>query len=65
MSKKAQDFFDAFKAGRISRRELMAGAGKLGITAATANFMLNAAGTSLWPPTSTGRSSTAASFTCC
>jgi multiple sugar transport system substrate-binding protein len=46
MSKKAQDFFDAFKAGRISRRELMAGAGKLGITGATANFMLNAAGTS-------------------
>ena len=45
MSKKAQDFFDAFKAGQISRRELMAGAGKLGVTAATANLMLNAAGT--------------------
>ena len=45
MSDKAKDFFEAFKAGRMSRRELMAGAGKLGITAATANFMLNAAAT--------------------
>lgn len=42
MSKKEQDFFDAFKAGKLSRRELMAGAAKLGITAASANFMLNA-----------------------
>src|ERR1700753_738795 len=45
MSDKAKDFFDAFKAGKMSRRELMSGAGKLRITAATANVMLNAAGT--------------------
>jgi len=45
MSDKAKDFFAAFKAGKVSRRELMSGAGKLGITAATANVMLNAAGT--------------------
>src|SRR5271163_2450255 len=45
MSDKAKDFFAAFKAGKVSRRELMSGAGKLGVTAATANFMLNAAGT--------------------
>ena len=45
MSDKAKDFFEAFKAGRMSRRELMAGAGKLGITAAAANFILNAAAT--------------------
>jgi multiple sugar transport system substrate-binding protein len=45
MSEKAKDFFRQFKAGRISRRELMEGAGKLGLTAAAANFMLNAAGT--------------------
>jgi multiple sugar transport system substrate-binding protein len=45
MSNKDQDFFEAFKAGRLSRRELMSGAGKLGITAASANFMLNAAAT--------------------
>ncbi len=44
MSDKAKDFFSAFKAGKMSRRELMSGAGKLGITAATANVMLNAAG---------------------
>ena len=45
MSDKAKDFFKQFKAGQISRRELMEGAGKLGVSAATANFMLNAAGT--------------------
>jgi multiple sugar transport system substrate-binding protein len=45
MSQKAKDLFDAFKMGKVSRRELMAGAGKLGITAASANFLLNAAGT--------------------
>src|SRR5437763_14346943 len=45
MTNKAKDFFEAFKAGKMSRRELMEGAGKLGITAATANFMLNAAAT--------------------
>ena len=45
MSGKATDFFAAFKAGKMSRRELMSGAGKLGVTAASANIMLNAAGT--------------------
>ncbi len=45
MTDKANDFFDAFKAGRVSRRELVAGAAKLGVTAATANFLLNAAAT--------------------
>ena len=45
MSDKARDFFSAFKAGRMSRRELMVGAGGLGISAATANFMLYAAAT--------------------
>src|SRR5271156_151766 len=45
MSDKANDFFRAYKAGKMSRRELMHGAGKLGLTAATANVMLNAAGT--------------------
>src|SRR5438876_11648863 len=45
MNDKANDFFGAFKAGKMSRRELMAGAGKLGISAAAANLMLNAAGT--------------------
>ncbi len=46
MSDKAKDFFAAFKAGKMSRRELMSGTGKLGLTAAGANFMLNAAATS-------------------
>ena len=46
MSDKANDFFDAFKAGKMSRRELMAGAGKLGDHGGDrANFMLNAAAT--------------------
>ena len=45
MDNKAKDFFEAFKAGQMSRRELMSGAAKLGIGAATANFMLNAAAT--------------------
>ena len=45
MTQKAKDFFEQFKAGKISRRELMVGAGKLGISAAAANFMLNAAAT--------------------
>ena len=49
MSDKARDFFSAFKAGRMSRRELMVGAGRLGISAATANFMLNAAATQAIP----------------
>lgn len=45
MSEKAKDIFSAFKAGRLTRRELLEGVGKLGLTAATANFMLNAAAT--------------------
>ncbi len=45
MSEKVNDLFEAFKTGGISRRELMAGAGKLGVTAASANFLLNAAAT--------------------
>ena len=45
MDDKAKDFFAAFKAGHMSRRELMGGAAKLGLGAATANFMLNAAAT--------------------
>ena len=45
MSQKAKDFFEQYKAGKISRRDLMLGAGKLGISAAAANYMLNAAST--------------------
>jgi multiple sugar transport system substrate-binding protein len=45
MHDKAKDFFAAFKAGRMSRRELMSGAAKLGVSAAAANFMLNSAAT--------------------
>ena len=45
MSEKTRDLFDAYKAGRLSRRELMSGAAKLGVTAGMANFMLNAAAT--------------------
>jgi len=45
MTEKSRDFFAAFKAGKMNRRELMSGAGKLGITAGAANFMLNAAAT--------------------
>ena len=45
MHDKAKELFAAFKAGRMSRRELMSGAAKLGVSAATANFLLNAAAT--------------------
>src|ERR1700677_3975697 len=45
MHDKAKKFFAAFKAGKMSRRELMSGAAKLGVSAASANFMLNAAAT--------------------
>ena len=45
MHDKAKDLFTAFKAGQMSRRELMSGAAKLGVSAATANFLLNAAAT--------------------
>jgi multiple sugar transport system substrate-binding protein len=43
MTGKAKDLFDAFAKGRMSRRELIEGAGKLGLTAATANLMLSSA----------------------
>ena len=45
MDEKAKEFFAAFKAGKMSRRELMSGAAKLGVSAATANFLFNAAAT--------------------
>ena len=45
MHDKAKDLFAAFKAGKMSRRELMSGAAKLGVSAATANFLFNAAAT--------------------
>ena len=45
MDDKAKEFFAAFKAGKMSRRELMSGAAKLGASAATANFLFNAAAT--------------------
>ena len=45
MHDKAKEFFAAFKAGKMSRRELMSGAAKLGVSAATANFLFNAAAT--------------------
>ena len=35
MDDKAKEFFAAFKAGKMSRRELMSGAAKLGVSAAT------------------------------
>ena len=46
MSDKAKGFFTAYKSGRMNRRDLMLGAGKLGLTAASANFLLNASSTS-------------------
>src|SRR6202035_2575970 len=45
MHDKAKELFAAFKAGKMSRRELMSGAAKLGVSAATANFLFNAAAT--------------------
>src|ERR1700727_2283605 len=45
MHDRAKDLFAAFKAGKMSRRELMSGAAKLGVGAAAANFLLNAAAT--------------------
>ncbi len=46
MSHKERELFEAFVAGKLNRRELLAGAAKLGITAATAGMMLNMAQTS-------------------
>jgi multiple sugar transport system substrate-binding protein len=40
MHDRAKDLFAAFKAGKMSRRELMSGAAKLGVGAAAANFLL-------------------------
>ena len=45
MSQKQRDLFEAFVAGRLSRRELLAGAAKLGISAALVGPMLNLAQT--------------------
>src|ERR1700722_15284665 len=45
MHDKAKELFTAFKAGKMSRRELRSGAAKLGVSAATANFLFNAAAT--------------------
>src|SRR5271154_3981000 len=45
MHDKAKELFTAFKAGQMSRRELMSGVAKLGVSAAAANFLLNAAAT--------------------
>jgi multiple sugar transport system substrate-binding protein len=46
MSQKERDLFEAFVAGRLNRRELLAGAARLGIGAAAAGTMLNMAQTS-------------------
>src|SRR5229473_4588294 len=40
MTDRIKDLFDAYAAGRVSRRDLMRGAARLGITAASANFLL-------------------------
>ncbi len=45
MSHKERELFEAFVAGKLNRRELLAGAAKLGITAAMAGTMLNMAQT--------------------
>src|SRR3954447_1113730 len=42
MTDRIKDLFDAYSAGRVSRRELMRGAARLGVTAASANFLLGA-----------------------
>jgi multiple sugar transport system substrate-binding protein len=45
MSHKERELFEAFVSGKLSRRELLAAAGKLGISAAAAGMMLNLAQT--------------------
>src|SRR6266566_7915192 len=40
MTDRIKDLFDAYAAGRVSRRDLMRGAARLGVTAASANFLL-------------------------
>src|SRR5437764_4135048 len=42
MTDRLKDLFEAYSAGRVSRRELMRGAARLGVTAASANFLLGA-----------------------
>ena len=45
MTDRIKDLFDAYTAGRLSRRDLMRGAAQLGLTAAGANFLLGASAT--------------------
>jgi len=40
MTDRIKDLFDAYAAGRVSRRDLMRGAARLGITAAGANVLV-------------------------
>ena len=40
MTDRIKALFDAYAAGRVSRRDLMRGAARLGVTAATANVLL-------------------------
>jgi multiple sugar transport system substrate-binding protein len=48
MNDKSKDLFRTYARGGMSRRELMAGAAKLGIGAASAGVMLNAAMSQAW-----------------
>ena len=43
MHDKAKELFSAFKAGQMSRRELMSGVAKLGVSAATATLPIHEA----------------------
>src|ERR1700704_5631058 len=45
MTDRKKDLFDAYAAGRLSRRDLMRGAAQLGLTAAGANFLLGSSAT--------------------
>jgi multiple sugar transport system substrate-binding protein len=45
MTDRIKDLFDAYTAGRVSRRDLMRGAARLGVTAASANLLLGACAT--------------------
>ncbi len=54
MYDKEKDLFQAFMAGKMSRRELMGRTAKLGIGAAAAHSLLGAASTPPWRPISTG-----------
>ena len=46
--------FQAFAAGKLSRRELIAATGKLGLGAAATGMLLNEAQTQAMPPILTG-----------